>query len=1215
MALRTDELQLRVLIDGTPARKELAELAAEEAKVNSELKGMKRNSEEARAAMAKLGEINAKQKVLREEIGLTSLSLRELQGELAKARAAFRAAPQRTEQWVQAKTRLDEVKDAVDRLTNSNKLNAEMWDQVRSQYKLADMNLHQLRLEADRLRAAMLNMNPNTAGFVKLRGELSAVEARMRTVESGLGPFGRAWAGVKGQIMGAVAVLGSFLAGGAIINLFRGWVRGSAELSDAQANVRKTTGLTQQEVEKLTRSLSQLNTRTARKELLDLATDAGKLGISGTENILKFVRAGDQIRVALGEDLGEDAIKSIGKLNDLFGVTQQKGGDLEQAMLSTGSAINTLGQKSTAQEQYLVDFTQRIAGVATNAGIGIESVLGFASTLDQLGQQSETSSTALGRFVIEAFKQTDKYAQIAGLSTQEFLALLKTNANEALLRTLEGLNGNNEGLQTMASLFDDLGQDGARAFAVLGTLARNTKLVREQQDLANQSFKEGTSVTQEFSVKNSTLGANLEIIGKKLHGAFVNSAVVNGIKSIVGNIAEWVQIPLSETLEKERIEVQKTYAQILTYNEGTEARTKLIRELQARYPGFLSNISAETASNQQLTLAVKELNQQLVNKIILQEKDEQIQRQLEDQAARQQRVLEQEDDVRERMIALTEKYGVAIRAEGSLLEQAAAAYNDVTEAQKSAAGGREEMFGGRAFSSIANFGHAIRELGISYNILNGEQALSNRLADERNALMQRLGIKDEPTATATPPAATPAESDVPPTSNAVDKARGRMEELRKQIFDWRQQLFLDGLTADGREIAQIDSKYSEIRAAILANENHTAEDLAALDAVYAQARADAIAEGGEKRLEAERKVQEKVAQERTGAEDRVWLVTQDAMDQEIIAQLQHLDEMTANLEVGSEAYIRITEFTEKSIAEIRKKYNDRDKADARALLRERIRTYDAMGEAAAGLYAFLSAAQGAAGQEAFQYSVFGRALALVQIALSSASGVAKAIDAGADIPWPGNLAAIASGVGAVLTGIAQALNIINAAPPTPPAPSGGSAGQPDLENVPLGAQGGVFQGPSHDQGGLGVYDNTTGRQVAEVEGGEAWMVLSRRFTERNADLIPMLLRASREGARIPRLLQPAPTLNFGGIARAQEVERMAIGGIGPYTYNKQRFLAHDEGPVIILAETNDLLRGLINRVQRVEAASKRRIEFSHREYGRAVTEYEALKKRNTISRG
>lgn len=54
----------------------------------------------------------------------------------------------------------------------------------------------------------------------------------------------------------------------------------------------------------------------------------------------------------------------------------------------------------------------------------------------------------------------------------------------------------------------------------------------------------------------------------------------------------------------------------------------------------------------------------------------------------------------------------------------------------------------------------------------------------------------------------------------------------------------------------------------------------------------------------------------------------------------------------------------------------------------------------------------------------GKAFALSTIAINSGIGVSNAIRAGSGIPWPGNLAAILSGVTAVLTGISQAKGLL-----------------------------------------------------------------------------------------------------------------------------------------------------------------------------------------------
>lgn len=116
-----------------------------------------------------------------------------------------------------------------------------------------------------------------------------------------------------------------------------------------------------------------------------MAADAGKLGITGKKDLLDFVDAGNQINVALGEDLGEGAIKNIGKITQVYksSTKELESLDLKGQMLSVGSAINELGQSSTASEAYLVDFAQRLGGVAAQSGISIQNILGYASALDK----------------------------------------------------------------------------------------------------------------------------------------------------------------------------------------------------------------------------------------------------------------------------------------------------------------------------------------------------------------------------------------------------------------------------------------------------------------------------------------------------------------------------------------------------------------------------------------------------------------------------------------------------------------------------------------------------------------------------------------------------------------------------------------------------------------------------------------------------------------
>jgi TP901 family phage tail tape measure protein len=192
----------------------------------------------------------------------------------------------------------------------------------------------------------------------------------------------------------------------------------------------------------------------------------------------------------------------IFKLKDEFG--------MEQSLLKVGSAINSLGAASTANEPYLVEFSKRLAGVAPSVGMSIQNVFGLAATLDQLGQTSEVSSTVISQILPKMFKDTATFAGIASMKLSDFTELLNTDANEALLRVLSGLKGNDEGFSKLVQSLGDIGLEGKRTISVLGVLANNTDLIRSQQAFANEEFEKGTSILDEFNVKNNTARASLD---------------------------------------------------------------------------------------------------------------------------------------------------------------------------------------------------------------------------------------------------------------------------------------------------------------------------------------------------------------------------------------------------------------------------------------------------------------------------------------------------------------------------------------------------------------------------------------------------------------------------------------------------------------------------------------------------------------------------------
>lgn len=340
----------------------------------------------------------------------------------------------------------------------------------------------------------------------QLKTELEAVRAEGQAQQSWIGRTADWFNRMQGVILGAIAAVSG------LTFTVKSCVEKFASMDEEMTNVRKYTGQTADEVERMNEDFKKMDTRTAREKLNQLAGDAGRLGITATSLVEEFVDGADKINVALGDDLGDEAVSQIGKLAQMFGEDKTKG--LRGAMLATGSAVNELAQNSSASAGYLVDFTARVAGVGKQAGFTQAQIMGLASVLDQNMQQDETAATAVQNLLAKMFQDSAKFAKIAGLNVKEFSKTLKEDANGALLQFLEALRSKG-GFAQLAPMFEEMKMDGSRATGVLTVLADKLDDIKAAQDLATKSYAEGTSVINEFNTQNESVQAQLDKAKKR----------------------------------------------------------------------------------------------------------------------------------------------------------------------------------------------------------------------------------------------------------------------------------------------------------------------------------------------------------------------------------------------------------------------------------------------------------------------------------------------------------------------------------------------------------------------------------------------------------------------------------------------------------------------------------------------------------------------------
>lgn len=354
------------------------------------------------------------------------------------------------------------------------------------------------------------NINDILGRLGRVESEFSTLNGRANSFSSSLGNIGNK-AFVFNQIADSV---------GRINDFFGNAINKAGSYSDQIADIQKTTGQTRQETEALADSLGKLDTRTSMTNLLDIAKIGGSIGVA-KDQLSGFVQTVDMATVALGDEFSggvEEITRSLGTLKGLFGET--KGLRYDEAMSRIGSSINYLGSVGTATGGVMADFANRIGQLGSLAPT-VTQTLGLGATLQELGLTAEIASGGLTNLILVAGEQAPKFAKQLGMTTEAFREMLTNSPNEVIIKLAESFKGlgGADIIQRLSAL--KIGTQ--ESIKVFQALSENTDLLKLRQNQAAEAFAQNTSLSQEFAIKNETLGASLDKTRKFFEGVAVGA--------------------------------------------------------------------------------------------------------------------------------------------------------------------------------------------------------------------------------------------------------------------------------------------------------------------------------------------------------------------------------------------------------------------------------------------------------------------------------------------------------------------------------------------------------------------------------------------------------------------------------------------------------------------------------------------------------------------
>ena len=305
------------------------------------------------------------------------------------------------------------------------------------------------------------------------------------------------------------------------------------KLGDQLADIRKVSGWAMDDVNELSKRLAKIDTRNTIQQLNDLAYQGAKLGIGkyGVDGLTRFAEATAQIRMALHEDMGDEAIAQLAKMAEVMGDMDKMG--VSQSLLASGSAIFKLSATTTACGSSIMEFSKRLLGLGKTADLTTPQILALGSAADSMALMPEVASTAFNKFITTL---QSKYAQVAkavGMNQDRLKSLLDQHQTmEAIVEVLEHMRDMGD-LNALAPIMGDLGSEGARLTNVFASMAANVDMLKEHLATSEDEFKKATAVTAEFDIQNETSQALLERANNIWKKSFVNSDnAAGGVKDI-----------------------------------------------------------------------------------------------------------------------------------------------------------------------------------------------------------------------------------------------------------------------------------------------------------------------------------------------------------------------------------------------------------------------------------------------------------------------------------------------------------------------------------------------------------------------------------------------------------------------------------------------------------------------------------------------------------
>lgn len=416
---------------------------------------------------------------------------------------------------------------------------------------LSNTSLKELRRALVAAKSELGKTFENDPNLKKRQQDVKTLQAQIDKLTGAVNKQSNAW---STAVKNLTAYAGLFQVFNAIKDTVTSAIKKNFEYSSSLTDIRKVSGLTMQDVNKLSEELAKIDTRTSVDGLAQLAYQGAKLGMGkyGVDGMAQFVKAADKINVAIGEEMGEEALPALSKMVETMGLIPKMG--IEKAMLATGSAMFKLSSTSTSTSTNIVEFAKRLTGVSRTAGITTDQLLALGSASDSLFLMPEVSATAMSKFIVALQKNHNLIEKDLGIQQGTIKNMYAAgHAMDAIVLVLEKMRDKGN-MNALGSIFKDLGSDGQRLVTAMVTMSKNVDVLKDHLYESQEAFEEATAVTNEYTMQQQSAAGILDRANNLWEKAFVNPDGVESVKSMAEAWYDMSQMILQSPIFKNTLQ-------------------------------------------------------------------------------------------------------------------------------------------------------------------------------------------------------------------------------------------------------------------------------------------------------------------------------------------------------------------------------------------------------------------------------------------------------------------------------------------------------------------------------------------------------------------------------------------------------------------------------------------------------------------------------------